>query len=62
MREIKEDKYERFVDIGDRGRGVVFRPGMAVAPIGRLDLNAPGLPGRGRKREIKRREELTGSP
>ena len=45
----KEGKNERSADVGDRGRGVVFRPGVAVAPIGHLDLNAPGLLGREQK-------------
>lgn len=39
----KEGKDERSDDIGDRGRGVVFHTMVAVAPIGHLDLNAPGL-------------------
>jgi hypothetical protein len=39
----KEGKNERPFDVGDRGRSVVFRPMVAVAPIGHLDLNASGL-------------------
>jgi len=34
---------------------------MAVAPIGHLDLNTPGLLGREQKEEIRRLEGLTGS-
>lgn len=40
---------ERSAYIGNRGRGVVFCPVVAVAPIGHLDLNAPGLLGREQK-------------
>jgi len=59
-RQGKRNELGRGLVIIDYGGPLVPSPGVAHPETGRAGLNEPVLLGRGRKREIRRDEELTG--